>query len=529
MNRKLLVYSPLIVMVFICIGIYIGYLFFLKKNNFLTDDINVLQKPFKQSSKLQQVLNYIVNYYVDSVKVDSIEEKCINKILEELDPHSTYIPAKDYHTYNDPLEGEYEGIGIEFSIIDDTITVMNVFYGGPSEKLGIIPGDKIVKINDTIVAGVKIKSDEVIKRLKGPKGTKVKVTIKRKISDNLLDFTIVRDKIPLHSIDASLIISKNIGYLKISRFALNTYKEFIDSLKKLKEKNINKWIIDLRGNSGGYMTPAIQIADEFLKKGELIVYTQGRARPKEKIFATNNGIAENDSVIILIDEFSASASEILAGAIQDNDRGLIIGKTSFGKGLVQQPFNFDDGSSLRLTVARYFTPSGRCIQRPFKDLYGYLYYPFVKEDSIKNKKSKIYKTKKGRIVYGNGGITPDIIVDDSINYSKFLNEIYEQSIIYKFAFKYSSKVNKKESNSCLEFFNKLNDEKLLSEFEAFLKSIKFNFTSDDIKSNSDYLLRNIKLLVIRNIYNDWGYYLVFTKLDKAIKLSVEKFSKSMQP
>lgn len=524
MSKRFFIYSPLFASIFICVGIYFGYLFYQKENksNYLNDFPN---SSFL-SSKIQKVVNYIYNYYVDSIHIDSIEEKCIYKLLEELDPHSTYIPAKEYDIYNDPLEGEYEGIGIEFSIIDDTITVMNIFYGGPSEKSGILTGDKIIKINDSLVAGVKIKNDVVIKKLKGPKGTKVKVSIKRKSSDKLIDFIIVRDKIPLHSIDAAILMSKGVGYIKISRFALNTYKEFVDSLKKLKKQGVNKWIIDLRGNSGGYMAPAVQIADEFLKEGDLIVYTKGHNRPREDIYATSKGIAENDSVIILIDEFSASASEILAGAIQDNDRGLIIGSTSFGKGLVQQPFNFDDGSSLRLTVARYYTPSGRCIQRPYTDLVDYLYYPFIKKDTTKNKKSntQTYRTKKGRVVYGNGGITPDIIVDDDINYSEFLTRIFEQSLTYKFAFNFVNKVRKTKKENCLSYFNNLHNEIILNDFKVFLNSTKFDYTENDIKNNSEYLLRNIKLLIIRNLYGDYGYYQIFSKIDKTIQIALKKFS-----
>ncbi len=311
------------------------------------------------------MVNYIVQEYVDTVDRNRLTEDGINGILQDLDPHSQYITAEEFHDVNDPLLGNFEGIGIQFRIEKDTIIVIQTIPGGPSERLGLVPGDRIVKIDDTLVAGVKFSDTDAMKKLKGKRGTKVKVSIFRRGLTNLLDFMITRDVIPTYSIDVAFMPSESVGYIKLSKFSATTFDEFKKAVSDLKEKGMNKLILDLRDNTGGYLQAAIDISDELLQKDKLIVYTEGKSQPRESFYATSKGSLEDNDVVILIDEGSASASEIVAGAIQDNDRGEIMGRRSFGKGLVQRQLDFPDGSALRLTVARYYTPTGRCIQRPY--------------------------------------------------------------------------------------------------------------------------------------------------------------------
>ncbi|MFW6096050.1 MAG: S41 family peptidase, partial [Bacteroidota bacterium] len=359
-KEKITRYGPIILAIVLIGGIYLGSL--LGSNNNQSSS-NGYYKP----DKISRVLNYVKANYVDTVDESKLVEAAIPTILEELDPHSQYIPAEDLQGVSEPLEGNFEGIGIQFNMQKDTIIVVSTISGGPSEVVGIQPGDRIIKVNDTTVAGVDMPSSKVVGMLKGERGTEVNVSVKRNNHDSLLDFTITRDKIPLYSVDISYMIDDSTGYIKVNRFAKTTHEEFVKGLKKLKEQSAKKVIVDLRNNNGGYMTAATNIADQFLKDGKLIVYTEGRATPKEETHATSKGIGHDLEVAILIDEWSASASEILAGAIQDNDRGIIVGRRSFGKGLVQEQTILPDGSALRLTVARYHTPTGRSIQKPYKN------------------------------------------------------------------------------------------------------------------------------------------------------------------
>ncbi len=438
------IYFPIILSVAIIIGIGIGYFFSFKNNN----QSQVISNDNK--GKIEKVLSYIEQHYVDKIKPDSLSDLTLSALLNNLDPHSEYIPASELQTVNEPLEGNFDGIGVEFNILKDTITVVNPIAGGPSEKVGIKAGDKIIFVNTEKVAGIKISNQQVFKKLRGERGTKVKVKIKRTNSVQLIEFVITRGEIPIYSIDAAYMIKSTIGYIKINRFSASTYKEYLDSFNKLKKSGMKKLIIDVRGNGGGYLNAAVDIIDELLPKGTRIVYTEGQASPRKDYKATDKGGFENEEVVVLIDEGSASASEILAGAIQDNDRGVIIGRRSFGKGLVQEQMEMPDGSALRLTTARYYTPTGRCIQKSYsngKEKYfeeefnRYENGELLSVDSIKFADSLKFKTPSGKIVYGGGGIMPDIFIAlDKISLFfiivyplHFLKDI-KDATIYSFAF-----------------------------------------------------------------------------------------------
>ncbi len=555
---------PIILALVLILGIFIGNI--LKKNH--TSEHFII---YPQADKLNDVLNYIVEEYVDLVSKNELVELAIPEILLKLDPHSVYIPAKELLSMEEPLQGSFEGIGIEFNIQNDTIIVVNTISGGPSELIGILPGDRIVKINDTLVAGINISNYEVQKKLKGKQGTKVKVSILRSselsvafATDILLNFVITRDKIPLYSVDVAYMVNDIVGYIKISKFSRTTYAEFIKAIKKLsasggKTKGLKKLIVDLRGNGGGYMDAAIKIADEFLEDKKLIVYTEGKSRKKTVSYATEKGICHNLKLAVLIDEWSASASEIFAGAIQDNDRGTIIGRRSFGKGLVQQPTFFTDGSSLRLTIARYYTPSGRCIQKPYNNGAAHYYYDidarfkhgeFETTDSIHFADSLKYTTKGGKVVYGGGGIMPDIFVPlDTTLFSDYLTQITNKGLIYQFAFQYadnnrnvlSKYAHYKELEQYLDKQNLLNQffefahspddlsAKALAKAEALAKfgknGIKRNAPKNLSLKRTEFILRTqLKAYIARNILNNEGFYPIYQNIDTTLKKAVEILS-----
>ena len=400
------------------------------------------------SQKVETLIKAIDRKYVDAVDMDSIMDRVLPTILEELDPHSAYYPAEETQESNDELHGSFSGIGIQFSIQEDTVRVNSVIHGGPSEKVGVLAGDRIILINDSLFAGKKIPSNEVVKNLKGPKGTSVKISVMRNGEPDLVDFTIVRGDIPVKSVDAAYMISKEegIGYIMINKFAETTFAEMLTSLADLSSKGMKKLIIDLRSNTGGYLGAAIQMANQFLPKNDLIVYTQGAHSPIAKQYADGRGLYQNIPLVVMIDESSASAAEVFTGAIQDNDRGTVGGRRSFGKGLVQEPIDFADGSSIRITIARYYTPSGRCIQKPYGDsdedyamdiVKRYEHGEFFSADSIKQNEDEVYKTKGGRTVYGGGGIMPDIFVaQDTTGYSQYYSDVVRKSLINKYSFKY---------------------------------------------------------------------------------------------
>ncbi len=521
MNRpSFQIIIPVILAITFVAGIFIG--------NLLDNDSKQIPTFIQpKASKFDKILELIGDEYVDVIYEDSLTELAITEMLEKLDPHSIYIPADIANAVAEPLEGNFDGIGVQFNIQNDTILVINTISGGPAEKVGILAGDRIVSINDTIVAGRKITNDYVMKNLKGKRGTQVNVGIKRRGYDQIMKFDIVRDKIPLTSLDASYMITSEIGFIKISRFARTTYQEFVDAAKALSAQGMKSMILDLRGNGGGYLDAATNIADEFLADGEQIVYTEGQNRPRSEYNATANGICESFKVVILVDTWSASASEILAGAIQDNDRGIVIGRRTFGKGLVQEPIQFRDGSVIRLTTSRYYTPSGRSIQKPYhgnsmeyedeileRMKHGEMEYA----DSIHNGDTLKFQTKNGRTVYGGGGITPDIFIPvDTIGVTSFYKRVAAEGIIYRFALQYSDNHREalKGMKDLKSFENYLDKQNIWSSFITYAQKAKINTQS--ISSDTKHLINTqIKAYVVRNFLDENNFFKVFQSDDKAI-------------
>lgn len=469
--------------------------------------------------KLSRILQIIQNDYVDEVNPDSLNEIAIKALLAELDPHSTYIPPVDLAKVNEDMEGNFDGVGIEFNIQQDTIMVVTVISGGPAENAGVMPGDRIVQIDGENVAGVKIGNDGTVKRLRGKGGTKVKVGIRRFGVKENLEFEITRGKIPLYSLDAAFMLDAQTGYIKISRFSANTHEEYKKAMNMLKSQGMKKFILDLRENPGGYLDQAISLADEFLKKDELIVFTEGRNRKKQTYRATGEGEWENGPLVVLIDESSASASEIVAGAIQDQDRGKVIGRRSFGKGLVQEQMELADGSGIRLTVARYYTPSGRCIQRPYKNGTSAYYQDAMgrnpEADTMETDTMK-YFTKNKRVVFGGGGIRPDITVKTKYeNYSDAFFTWFQSGEANRFSFLFSDEQRKliKATHAGYRSFadSKSTDEQIKHALGIYLKS-KINAESfSDISS-----LSIIKALIARNIWGNEAYYYQLAKTDQEI-------------
>lgn len=529
-NYKIYFYIPIIICAFFALGMLAGH--FLPGNSSILNNNNT-----PVNNKLDAILGYIQEEYVDSVSKNELVELSIPAILQNLDPHSVYIPAADFNEVNEPLEGEFEGIGVEFNIQNDTIIVVNTIAGGPSERRGIIAGDRIVKINDSLVAGVKITNAGVMKKLKGKKDSHVKLSIKRKSTKNLIVFDVTRDKIPLLSIDVSFMVNNQVGYVKVSKFARTTVDEFRSAVFALKQQGMKKIILDFRGNGGGYLDAATQLADEFLKKGSLIVYTKGRSRSQINTYATEEGICEDEEIIVLIDEWSASASEIFAGAIQDNDRGTIIGRRSFGKGLVQEPVFFNDGSSLRLTVARYYTPTGRCIQRPYNK--GELnYYEEIADrfsngeleiqDSIKQNDKLKFKTPGGKIVYGGGGIMPDIFIPmDTSNITKYFSEAVNRALIYKFAFDFTDNKRNylKTFLTWQKLDNYLDNIDIVKNFTDYAEKNGLVPNSSEIEKSNLLIKTHLKAYIIRNIFDDKGFYPVALQVDNAYKSAIKYFEK----
>lgn len=435
-------FIPLIVAVSIVAGILVGTFY---ANHFSGNRLGIINTS---SNKLNALLRIIDDQYVDTVNMSELVEDAMPQILGELDPHSSYIPAKDLESVNSDLKGSFSGIGIQFTIQQDTIHVNSVIQGGPSEKVGMMPGDRIVEVDDSVFVGAVVTNYEAMRRLKGPKGSEVKLGVFRPGEKELLHFNIIRGDIPVRSIDAAYMLNERFGYVKVNKFGETTYPELLISLAKLNQENCDGLIIDLRGNTGGYMGSAIQMINEFLPKNRLIVYTQGRKAPRENYTSNGTGSSQKMPLVVLIDEGSASASEIFAGAIQDNDRGLIVGRRSFGKGLVQQPIEFSDGSAIRLTVSRYYTPSGRCIQKPYVKgndteyemdiITRYEHGEFFSQDSIRQDESHIFYTSLGRPVYGGGGIMPDIFVpQDTTGMTSYYRMAVNRGLISQFAFQYT--------------------------------------------------------------------------------------------
>lgn len=493
---------------------------------------------YPKTDKLSGVLNFIEMEYVDSISQDQLVEKTIPELLKNLDPHSLYIPAKDLQRVTEPLEGNFEGIGIQFNMLNDTIVVIQTISGGPSERIGIMPGDRIVEIDDTIVAGVGLPDQEVVNMLRGLSGSKVTVGVKRQHMQGLMEFEITRDRIPLYSVDVAYMINDEIGYIKISQFSRTTFKEYLEAAEKLNEAGMKKLILDLRGNGGGYMDAATNIADQFLGEGELIVYTEGKSSPRNNVYAKSKGINQDTELVVLIDEWSASASEIIAGAVQDNDRGLVVGRRSFGKGLVQSQTMFSDGSALRLTVARYYTPTGRSIQKPYdngSDEYyndlgqRFLHGEFDEADSINFDDSLKFTTPGGNIVYGGGGIMPHVFIPrDTAGMTNYFNEVTRKGLVYRFAFNYSDR----NRSSLVAFDNaaainqNLDRQNLLNKFVDFAEAEGVERDPAQIEKSRHLIHTRIKAYIARNIIDNEGFYPILGEIDEALLKSIHLLSES---
>ncbi len=526
-NRGSSVYSPVVLALVLLIGIQLGLQLFK----------GIYGKPSVQTQQqalplVEEVYSFIDARYVDTVDTKQIAKKVVEETLKNLDPHSYYIDMQELQGVNESLEGNFEGIGVEFSIVADTINVVTPIAGGPSESLGIQSGDKIVMIEDTLVAGIGIKNKDVIGKLRGRKGTAVKVGIARNGMEELIDYTITRDKIPLYSVDASYMMDHETGYLKINRFSATTYREFSQAMDKLNKQGMKKLILDLRQNPGGFLTAATAIADDFLEGRKLLVYTEGRNYRRKEYMSKRMGLFEQGELVIMLDQGSASASEILAGAVQDWDRGTIVGRRSFGKGLVQEQYDLHDGSAMRLTVARYYTPSGRCIQKPYEEgkaaysseildrLHG---GELIVEDSIKQVDSLKFMTNGGKIVYGGGGISPDVFVPlDTTNTEPFL--VQARKYVTQFSYDhYGRNLEHYQSMSDFENFRETfdADSQVFAEFRDFLVEKKLKLDEVLLQRTKHEFQTYIKAYLAKQIWNYEGFYPIINEIDPDVARAYE--------
>lgn len=532
-NTKQQIRLPLVLSIGIAAGILIGAT--------LAEPSSSGNEVFKSLQKFKEVLIHIDRMYVDEVDTDELVEDAIQHMLKNLDPHSAYIPAKDKVRANEDLKGNFEGIGIQFNIFQDTIVVVSPLSGGPSEAVGMMSGDRIIRVDDENVAGVGFTNEDVQDRLKGPKGTEVKIAVLRRGNKNPIEFNIIRDQIPQFSVDVSYMINDEIGYVKVSRFSATTYDEFRIALNKLKEYGMKKLIIDLQGNPGGYMNHAISMADELLGSNQKIVYTLGKEKSyNSAAFADREGTFEKGEVIVLVNEGSASASEIMAGALQDNDRALIVGRRSFGKGLVQAPIDLSDGSELRLTISRYYTPSGRSIQKPYDskdDSYSsdlverYKHGEFFHSDSIHFNDSLKYTTAKGRTVYGGGGIMPDYFVPlDTTGNSAYLNQLFYNNAIQQYTFNYSDIYKKElEDMGYEQFFMSFNvTDDMLNDLVTTGNKVGVKHDLADMERNKSLFQLHVKAQIARKIWDNDGFYPIFNETNEILKHAIKVFDEAAE-
>lgn len=538
---------PLLTVIGVALGIVIGATLSQKANaqriTYQNGRWNI------EVSKVDRLLQLMETAYVDSLNIDSITDEAMTDLVQKLDPHSAYIPKEDLALVNSELSGSFSGIGIQFTIQQDTIRIIAVIAGGPCEGVGVLAGDKIITVDDSLFVGKKINNEKVMRTLRGEKGTKVKLGIMRAGSQEMLYYTVTRGDIPVNSVDAKFVIEstkgqatkdkgQRIGFVRVNKFGETTYREFITALAELRSKGATCYIVDLRENSGGYMDQAIRMANEFLSRGDLIVYAEGRAYPRYEAKADGGGRFKDVPLVVLIDDFSASASEIFSGAMQDNDRAQIIGRRSFGKGLVQQQMPFADGSAIRLTVARYYTPSGRCIQKPYRlgDQEDYQkellerfdHGEFYSADSVHFADTTAYYTKSGRIVRGGGGIMPDIFVgrDTTLN-TPWYNRCVNLAITYQFAYQYTDRHRKelaqyKDWQSLEKYLLRQN---ILREFVAFAEEKGVEPNEKEIQKSKPLIIRLLNAYIVRNMLGDEGFFPLFERDDEITKKAVEVLSK----
>lgn len=528
-NSKYQIRLPLILCIGLAGGLLIGSSFNSSQpSRTIGDDMQ----------KFREVLSLVETEYVDQAQTEALVEDAIEHLLAKLDPHSAYIPARDREAASEDLRGDFEGIGIEFNIFQDTLVVVAPLGGGPSESVGLRSGDKIIKVDEKLIAGIGISSEDVFKYLKGPKGSEVNIEVVRIGSESPLKFKITRDKIPQHSLDASYMVDDEVGYIKIRLFTRTTYDEFRDALVQLKNAGMKKLVLDLQGNPGGYLARAIDLSDEFLPAGQKIVFTKGKDnRYDSEYLTTDKGDFESGDLIVLVNEGSASASEIVSGALQDNDRALIVGRRSFGKGLVQAPFDLDDGSELRLTISRYYTPSGRSIQKPYdgndeaynKDIYErYKHGEFFHADSIRFNDSLKYQTKNGRTVYGGGGIMPDYFVPlDTTNNSVYFNRLFNANAPREAAFVYAQNNKAKLEN--------MGFEKYRDEFEISDKMIQdlvqigarngVKPMPEDLNKHKEVVKNYLKAEIARRIWGNAGYFPIINENNEILQQALKMFDR----
>lgn len=519
-------YIPVLLALMLGIGFFAG-----KRLAF--EPVFVKNSPKANPSKILKVLNQLDERYVEKVDDKELIDVAIRAMLEKLDPHSYYISQDEFQSMHESMQGNFDGIGIEFMIVKDTLTVVTPIEGGPSQKAGLLAGDQIIKADSTQLAGVGLTNSQVVKALKGERGTKVKLTIQRKGEDELKYFTITRDKIPIHSVMAAFMKDDNTGYIKVNRFARNTYEEFKEGLEKLNAEGMTDLVIDLRGNGGGYMDQAIRMIEEFLDKGDLIVFTKGRDNVEQKEFSSHRGKYDKNHVVVLINQGSASASEIVTGALQDQDRSITVGRRSFGKGLVQNEIPLGDNSAVRITIAHYYTPTGRCIQKPYGDTIDYRgdyehrwqSGELLSADSIHFADSLMYTTPKGRVVYGGGGIMPDVFVPiDTAGLSTFFNHLNYRNIFREFGFKYANEHSELKTKYIdVESFDKnyqISDQ-LLNELVDYAASSGIDKNAKDLEYSKELIKLRLKANMAKNLYDDNAFYYILLDDDKDFQKGME--------
>ena len=536
-NSKHAILFPLILAVGIILGTLLGQ--FVGRNRAESQLKQLISRTgLMTRNKIMQTCMLVEHQYVDSISMDSLSELVIPLMMKELDPHSVYIPAREMQAMNEPLEAQFDGIGVVFNAATDTVIVLNVVPNGPSAKAGIVAGDRIIEVNDTVVAGVKMPQNDIVKRLRGPRGSEVKLSLKRHGLEELVDVVVVRDAIPINSIESSFMITSDIGYVRLSQFARTSYIELLKSLIKLRKEGLKKLIFDLRGNSGGFMDQAIMIANDFLPEGKLIVYTEDRQKEQIKQYSNGQGTSTDLKLIILIDESSASSSEILAGAVQDNDRGVIVGRRSFGKGLVQNQLPYSDGSALRLTTARYFTPTGRSIQKPYEKGHGedyeldmvnrYNNNEFFSADSIHFSDSLKYTTAQGRTVYGGGGIMPDYFIPlDTTDMTRYFMQVSGRNIIYRYTLDYADKhreaLNKVETLADLTALLDA-DKGMFEDFIRYAERQGVRPVRREIERSRKIITSQLRAYIGRNTaLEDDGFYYNIFPIDDEVQRSIEIF------
>ena len=528
-NKRLSIWLPVIIATSIALGIFIGNYYFVIGQG--------KRQTYSRGNKINAILDIIDQQYVDTVNMVDLVEGTIPKIFSELDPHSVYISAADAQVANEELEGSFSGIGVSFNMQTDTILVIGVIPGGPAEKAGLLPFDRIITINDSTYAGNSSSQSLIMKTLRGDKNSTVTLGVKRGGEKDLLSFDVTRGDVPVHSVDVAYALTKDIGYIKVSKFGRTTYNDFLTAIAQLKQEGSTAFVIDLRGNTGGYMDAAINMINEFMPDGRLIVYTEGKSFPRRDVYANGTGTCKEDPIVVLTDEISASASEIFAGAIQDNDRGLIIGRRTYGKGLVQAPIPLSDGSELRLTIARYYVPSGRSIQKTYElgktedydlDIYNrFMHGEFDSADSIKVDDNLRFETMEGRPVYGGGGIMPDIFIPrDTSGITSYFSSVVNSGIIYQYALEYSDRNRERFSSfkDYKELYRYLQQQPLLEEFTNFAVTKGIRKRPTLINVSGKLIENHLQAYIIRNFFDEAGFYPVFLKDDPSLLRAIKELN-----